>query len=81
MDLKSSSGFQKLLSKVDTLKQFINGISETANKNSSEISFINEYINAKVSSVGELNNLLVKRIESLEAEVSDLKKEINALKK
>ena len=73
MDLKLSSNFQKLLSKVNALKQFISGISKTSNKNSSEIKFINEYINAKVSSLDEYNKLLLKRIESLEKEVNALK--------
>lgn len=73
MDLKLSSNFQKLLTKVNALKQFISEISKTSNKNSSEIKFINEYINAKVSSLDEYNKLLLKRIESLEKEVNALK--------
>ena len=77
MDLKLSSNFQKLLAKVNVLKQFISGISKTSNKNSSEIKFINEYINAKVSSLDEYNKLLLKRIESLEKEVNALKSVLN----
>ena len=77
MDLKLSSNFQKLLAKVNVLKQFISGISKTSNKNSSEIKFINEYINAKVSSLDEYNKLLLKRIESLEKEVNALKSNPN----
>lgn len=77
MDLKLSSHFQKLLAKVNILKQFISGISKTSNKNSSEIKFINEYINAKVSSLDEYNKLLLKRIESLEKEVNALKSNPN----
>ena len=73
MDLKLSSNFQKLLAKVNVLKQFISRISKISNKNSSEIKFINEYINAKVSSLDEYNKLLLKRIESLEKEVNALK--------
>lgn len=73
MDLKLSSNFQKLLAKVNVLKQFISRISKISDKNSSEIKFINEYINAKVSSLDEYNKLLLKRIESLEKEVNALK--------
>lgn len=73
MDLKLSSNFQKLLAKVNVLKQFISRISKISDKNSSEIKFINEYINAKVSSLDEYNKLLLKRIESLEKEVNTLK--------
>lgn len=73
MDLKLSSNFQKLLAKVNVLKQFISRISKISNKNSFEIKFINEYINAKVSSLDEYNKLLLKRIESLEKEVNALK--------
>ena len=73
MDLKLSSNFQKLLAKVNLLKQFISRISKISDKNSSEIKFINEYINAKVFSLDEYNKLLLKRIESLEKEVNALK--------
>ena len=73
MDLKLSSNFQKLLAKVNVLKQFISRISKISDKNSSEIKFINEYINAKVFSLDEYNKLLLKRIESLEKEVNALK--------
>ena len=67
MDLKSSLNFQKLLSKVSSLSSKII-------KLNSKINLTSEYINSRISSVDEYNKVLLKRIESLEKTVADLKK-------
>ena len=67
MDLKSSLNFQKLLSKVSSLSSKII-------KLNSKINLTSEYINSRIYSVDEYNKVLLKRIESLEKTVADLKK-------